>query len=112
MAVWDVLRNLPPPPPRKTAPLKKEESTGEGNKKDKKDICRSLEGLKIIPVKLELDTAGKVQVKANSLRIPILRFVAEHEAELAQVLADMPGRKWDSMADSVEELITRVQNAG
>lgn len=69
----------------------------------------TFDGLALIPVVLELDTAGNVLVRCNSLQATIYPFVAQHRALLAEVLRTMPRRRWDSMTDSVGDLTSRAQ---
>ena len=138
MEIWDCLRTLPAPHERQKAPPEPSKngqnqfwpSFGEQlaafgdlkafpNSHEKTSTCNSfgdfgdfgryIGGINLIPVVLELDGQGRVQVRCNSLKGSIQRFVSEHEEMLADILSDMPGRKWDSMTDRVEELTTRAQ---
>ena len=138
MAIWDILPEEMPPLPRQDLPVEPSKSPEKdylGNIQDylgifrgkrnnpfsteKTNTCgyflgfldflRVLEGLNLIPVVLELDGQGRVQARCNSLKNNIQRFVSEHEKMLADILSDMPGRKWDSMTDKVEELTNRAQ---
>lgn len=67
------------------------------------------DGLALIPVVLELDAAGTVHVRCNTLQATIYPFVAQHRELLAEVLRTMPRRRWDSMTDSVGDLTARAQ---